>query len=71
MGLRWVYKKVAEWVYDKSVWPDIRTGDLAPGFGRPRLVVPGRIVDGAYYHAASALPGSLGRLSCNETREAV
>ncbi|MCJ1431373.1 hypothetical protein MMC27_000725 [Xylographa pallens] len=71
LELRWVYRKVSEWGYDKSVWPDIRPEELSPGFGRPRLVVPGRIVDGADYHAANAVFESLGLLAFDETSDAV
>ena len=58
MALRWIYKKVSEWGYDKSVWPDLGAEDLSPGFGRPRLVIPERTEDRARSYAVNALAGS-------------
>ncbi|MCJ1385752.1 hypothetical protein MMC17_008875 [Xylographa soralifera] len=62
LKLRWIYKKVSEWGYDKSVWPDLMTRDLNPDFGRPRVVIPERIEDGAHFQAANALTERLSLL---------
>ncbi|MCJ1396332.1 hypothetical protein MMC18_009221 [Xylographa bjoerkii] len=61
--MRWIYRKVAEWGNDHSIWPNLRTKDLGSDFGRPRLVVPERTEVEAQYQAANALLERLDLLS--------